>query len=182
MLLTSLEKKRRNGNSKTTTHTIKFFDRFFRFSLFGVSHHFWRKKKNNMLKSRMSSQLRPSSSRSVRMEWDYKHQCPKRTASKQARVLEEIEARLSKTRNEIELLKQTKKNLRNKIKDIKSEMSNLKHKICSVPNQVSGGTYEAKQNKERFKRLIATAKKKILFATQCRDTATGTSSDKTGNQ
>ena len=112
-----------------------------------------------MLKSRMSSQLRPSSSRSVRMEWDYKHQCPKRTAYKTSESVGRDRSRLSKTRNEIEV-EADEENLRNKIKDIKSEMSNLKHKICSVPNQVSGGTYEAKQNKERFKRLIATAKRK----------------------
>ena len=107
------------------------------------------------------------------MEWDSKRQCPKRTSTKQTKVLEDIESRLFKTQNEIEQLKITKRDLSSKIKDTKSEISKLKHNICSVPNQVSGGTYEAKQNKERFKRLIATAKKKIRVSTQWRDTATG---------
>ena len=47
MLLTSLEKNEETKKRKRTSHTVKFFDRFFRFSLFGVSHHFWREKKQH---------------------------------------------------------------------------------------------------------------------------------------
>jgi len=119
-----------------------------------------------------SSRIRPTSSRST-LEWDYKQQRPKKPSGKQNRVLEEIESRVSKTRRDIQNLKITKQDLSKKIQQVETEISELKHKICSVPNQVSGGTYQSKENKARFKRLLSTAKKKLRTCREWRDTATG---------
>lgn len=94
--------------------------------------------------------------------------------SKARRDLDEIEASIAATEKLIVEVRKERASYADKIRVAKDTLLEQKKRVRSIPNEMSGGTYQSRKNKERFVRMLRTMKKKNTVAREWRDTAVDT--------